>query len=258
MSTASQFRSRALLCATTSISYHHKRLILSQKNGAIIAVSLNVKRTRHYNLGDVTIEQLDIIDIVERSKISVLRVDQSTDRLYVGLNDGTIGCYCLSTGKAKDLGLVWEDVDSVIVSEIVPVDNKRVILVKGSHVVLVTLEVDANKVEAEQIEAFDVGPTSVVSVELIKDIGDAAVGMTFLVAVQEGPWQLMSLLPGSQNAVMRQFEFPQDPVDVMKFSCQGVAQSKGGALWTVIQNGYLDDDASSARLLVFSQVRIFI
>ena len=146
----------------------------------------------------------------------------------------------------------------MIVSEIVPVDNKRVILVKGSHVVLVTLEVDANKVEAEQIEAFDVGPTSVVSVELIKDIGDAAVGMTFLVAVQEGPWQLMSLLPGSQNAVMRQFEFPQDPVDVVKFSCQGVAQSKGGALWTVIQNGYLDDDASSARLLVFSQVRIFI
>ena len=78
---------------------------------------------------------------MERSKISVLRVDQSTDRLYVGLNDGTIGCYCLSNGKAKDLGLVWEDVDSVIVSEIVPVDNKRVILVKGSHVVLVTLEV---------------------------------------------------------------------------------------------------------------------
>ena len=67
-------------------------------------------------------------------------------RLYVGHNDGTVEAFLLEAGaELRALGLVWEDRDDLAVTEIVPVDGgapggQKVILVKGCHVVVVTME----------------------------------------------------------------------------------------------------------------------
>ena len=104
------------------------------------------------------------------------------------------------------------------------------------------------------MEAFDVGPTSVVSVERVLDARlNAAAADVLVVAVREGPWHLLTLGKGD-TATMSQFNH-DSPVDVNKYSCHGVVQSKGGAIWAALQNGFLDDDNPKARLLFFTQVK---
>ena len=121
------------MAATTSVAYHADQLILAQKNGVVVSLTLKA------NDDDVTIDELRVIHVEKKnsSKISVLSVSDE-GRLFVGFNDGTVRVFDLKKG-GNDLGSVWEDEDNVPVTEVVPVVGKdRVILVKGCHVVVVS------------------------------------------------------------------------------------------------------------------------
>ena len=126
------------MAATTSVAYHSDQLILAQKNGVVVSLTLTA------NGDDVTIDELRVIHVEKKnsSKISVLSVSDE-GKLFVGFNNGTVRVFDLKEGGDADLGSVWEDEDNVPVTEVVPVVGRdRVILVKGCHVVVVSTAMD--------------------------------------------------------------------------------------------------------------------
>ena len=242
-----KLRNRSYLISTTQIASSEKdpsTLYLAQKCGLVLVVSLQADRLEV----DMKVEHILNPEI---GLISCLKVSEN-GLLLIGGTNGKVKAFSIGK-KPCDLGYIWDDGDEVGVTEIAEVEADqtalKVIIAKGTFLIVVGLKIGGNGLREDTMEAFDVGPHAVVSVEQVKSLADRE--KAFLIGLKEGQWQVLKVM--SEGNSVTPFEFKNDAIDVHNYSCHGLVQSRGGAAWVALQNGFIDNSNATARLLVFSQ-----
>ncbi len=99
---------------------------------------------------------------------------------------------------------------------------------------------DRTSVSVVKKDFKNLGSSNVIGIQKIDD-------SKFFVLFKEGPPRLLNLL--QDNFQVENYEFSGCPsLDFRNHSCHGLVCSKNGVLWTLVQNGSLDNSRPKGKV----------
>jgi hypothetical protein len=154
--------------------------------------------------------------------------------------------------SVSDLGVVWEEKDQVIVSTLELVDistfqtdsTLKLFVGKSFFAILLKLKIsdDRTSVSVVRKEFKNLGSSNIVGIQKI-DKNETK----FFVLFKEGPPRVFDLR--EEKFKVENYEFSGCPaLDFRNQSCHGLVCSKNGFLWTLVQNGSLDNSRPKGKV----------
>ena len=156
----------------------------------------------------------------------------------------------------SDLGFVWEEKDQVIVSTLEIVDvttfqtdsTLKLFVGKSFFAILLKFKIsnDRTSVSVVKKEFKNLGSSNVIGIQKIDENESK-----FFILFKEGPPRVFDLR--QEKFQVENYEFSGCPgLDFRNQSCHGLVCSKNGVLWTLVQNGSLDNSRPKGKVPIIS------